>query len=251
MSDSLNVALHSYRFWRDIGADVLIVALLVEFLIEAWWPEQPHKTYIGLSRRQAMTAAAFIVFAGVGIERIWGTLADDKSDEIRIHLEKYIAILEPRTFLFTSDSINRLVKTLKPFKGQRVAVVQIAVNPDEFLELYDTAFKMCSVFFQSGWLDLNGRELKSPSSCVLNSDPTSKFQAADDVWIDVDGHATKQTKDAGKALADSLSAIPPLRVQLFFDRPVGKFNKPVELDPEVLIVTLFALNKIVRLETPK
>jgi hypothetical protein len=86
MSDPLDLALHSYRFWRDIGADALIIALLIEFLIEAYWPEHPERKHLKLSRKQAMTTAAFFVLAGVAVERLWGTKADDKSDKIRINL---------------------------------------------------------------------------------------------------------------------------------------------------------------------
>jgi hypothetical protein len=90
MNDPLVTALHSYRFWRDIGADVLIAALLVEFLIEAWWPEHPEKRHVGLSRRRAMTIAAFVVLAGVAVERFWGTWADDVADQIRTIQEQQI-----------------------------------------------------------------------------------------------------------------------------------------------------------------
>jgi hypothetical protein len=123
MTDPLDLALHSYRFWRDIGADVLIIALLVEFLIEAYWPEHPERRHLRLSRTQAMTFAAFVVFAGVGIERIWGTLADDKSDEIRNNLAGRVAHLKeigPRDL--SPDVQAKLVATWRKYAGQTITI---------------------------------------------------------------------------------------------------------------------------------
>lgn len=105
MNHELEVALAAARRWRDIGNAILLLAVLIEFAIDGFWPE-PIVTFPLLCGRKATqplsrwreqiftlrnitTAVAGLAVAlGIGMERIEGNKADDLADQIRTNLQE-------------------------------------------------------------------------------------------------------------------------------------------------------------------
>jgi hypothetical protein len=227
MNDALDKALHAYRFWRDRGEDILIAALLAEFLIEALWPEHRNwspwdrtsttgsvrcwrfkhsLTRIVPSRKQAMVVAAFIVLLGVAVERIWGTLADDKSDEIRTNLQERLIGISPRIWLFSGDALNRVASRVKPFSGQRVAMFENWQSVDDKEELQLFVFSLNAVLGGAGWLNHNGQIIDVDSTGRFNNlslDPPNR-SGVHGVLIEASKSSLLKTKRAANALADAL-----------------------------------------------
>ncbi len=225
MNDALDIALHWYRFWRDRGNDILIGALLAEFLIEALWIERPNwspwnraargpKRWMPrlrrftLSRKQAIIVAAFIVFLGVSVERIFGNWADDKADEIRTNLQQRIIQISPRNWLLTTDVADRIVTKLKHFAGQRVAVYENQKYVDDKFEVSSLAMSLDGLFNKAGWLNPSGGPIiegsgRNGAFTNIWVDPPGRG-GVNQMLIEADLKASADVKAAAKALAEAL-----------------------------------------------
>jgi hypothetical protein len=150
MNETLDIALKFHRFWRDVGNDILLIGVLAEFLIDLLWLEPPeifpllrgrHATtpllkwyrHLLTMKGVAVGVVNLMVFAGIFLERWQGAKADDVSDQIRTDLQRRIIFLTPRYRVLSPEAEQRISTALKPFAGQRVAIVehkwQIKIRP--------------------------------------------------------------------------------------------------------------------------
>ncbi len=242
MNDALDIALHSARFWRDRGSDILIAALLAEFLIEAMWLEHSERRVFGLSRKWTMIAAAFVVFLGVAVERIWGTLADDRSDQIRTNLEHRIISLSPRWKLLQPQEVQkRLRAKLEAFKGQKVAIYLTTLNDfDEGMAVAE----LNEVLETAGWLNPWGQPIsklvgkKESSLTNVFTCCGRRNTVAWGIGIETTADAPEATKKAARALISALKAEDLDASTPFPD--VGSMYGPIEgvhTDSQTIIVT--------------
>lgn len=232
MNDALDIALHSARFWRDRGADILIAALLVEFLIEAMWSEQSKRKFLALSRKQAMIAAAFVVFFGVAIERIWGTLADDKSDEIRTNLQKKTIALSPRWWLLDGESGQRIAAALSVFHGQKIELSMGLFSGTEValvLEPTSCLGAIANILNNAGWVDPNG---KSDLPYIGWRQRGATFIG---LWIEVAPDAPDKTRAAAKLMYDQLKKA---HLEVSGLHPIQSVPWPPGDDSSTIVVTI-------------
>jgi hypothetical protein len=246
MNDALDTALHSYRFWRDKGNDILIAALLAEFLIEApwtehpnWWPWNRNKTKralrswrlkhvlrdLALSRKRAMVAAAFIVFFGVAVERIWGNWADDKADEIRFKLETELLEVGPRTQLLYGQPRADFVARMKRFKGQNVETRYCRQYMDSPIneEAMSVAMLLPVRLKEAGW----NAPFAAPLDC-----------GGQGITVTVGSKASTRTHAVAEALRFAIGKIP-----LFVDDKVGDVKAmgvPEPNNPNSVVLLVFA-----------
>jgi hypothetical protein len=114
MNHDLESALAGYRYLRDVGSAILLIGVVAELFIEAFWPEAPiPRPYLGGSKRilvnrpkkwahlrnlraVILVISTLAVVIGISVEWIEGTKADDKADEIRTRLQERIITLSPR-----------------------------------------------------------------------------------------------------------------------------------------------------------
>jgi hypothetical protein len=133
MSFDPQQALDAARLWRDRGNKILILALVAEVFLEIWhdrhnawvlWSAREttqslkwriKRTLIFLRRRlpskhSLMIIAALIVVVGVGLETIYGKVADDISDQMRLAQQRRIADAETEQANLESLIAGRLIK---------------------------------------------------------------------------------------------------------------------------------------------
>src|SRR5271170_7636582 len=94
MPPDLNADLHFWRMWRDIGSGVVVLGVVVEGVIDIFWPHEPsiitwdtrtrwQKFRAWWTLRNSATIGALIIVAiGLGMEALFGDWADDKADRI-------------------------------------------------------------------------------------------------------------------------------------------------------------------------
>jgi hypothetical protein len=222
MNSAWEVAMNAARLWRNRGNDLLIIFLAVEFLLEMWpeipsdWsPWNPPNKWLqhhSSWKRYLTIAAALMIVCGVALERYEGNKADDFADRISASLEEYIVSMLPRERLLTPAAVKRIVTGLKPFAGQRVAIIGAnGDTPGEGSEIRFFQIEIADTLDKAGWLNPSGQRIMKPTGpgseecndCL--PDTRTRGQGGTGMWANIDRHASSDTRKVAEELMKVLT----------------------------------------------
>src|SRR5580698_347470 len=217
MSHDLEFALNTARRWRDLGNLILLVGIIAEILIEAFWRDRPSTfslkwcDHIREPENLAILIAGLLTLSGLWFERTKGQNADDFADQIRADLEQKIVGLAPRYWLIDAGSEN-IVAKIKPFVGQKVVILDC--TSFDILEIDSTATGLASRLDEADWLNPWGEHILLPypastaRSRIFNKvmfDSQDKGRCSQGVFVEIGPRASDRVRDAATALVDALN----------------------------------------------
>lgn len=217
MNRDLESALATYRWWRDVGNDLLLFGVLLEFMIDALWTATPdvfpllrgkratqplirwYAHFLTL-RGMVVFLVGFVVFLGIAIERIEGARADQAVDRIRANLQRTIVMLSPRAWLVSGAEADKIIIALSQFRGQRIdlrigpGAPEVAVQQEPIM----FAVQIAGILHAAGWLGPDGHW-----SSMLAFKP--RGANIEGIVVEVAPNAPAETRAAAILLRNELS----------------------------------------------
>jgi hypothetical protein len=235
--EHLHTALLVDRLWRDWGTRLLLVGVLLEGLIDIFWPEPILllRRWIDRLKTPAVVIAFLLVFAGIGLEMWYGAMADDDADQIRINLETKLVQVSPRPELLYGKNGERLAAQLKRWAGQSVEIrfCGMYLVTDEAIQ---TAMRLGWVFSRAGWVGEPGFQIGAIGSGWIAPRKNDSCNG-EGFLVEEAPDAPDSTRKAANGLIAALKGAPFEAVNDSVDDLQPSELKP--LDPKSVIVTVF------------